>query len=422
MTPSGRTIRNEAKREAILDAAARLFNQQGLKGATLSEVARSVGLVTNSVTYYFRRKEDLAAVCVLRAIEAVDELVARAAAHAGRLRRVEAFVRGYLTLLADIEGRRRSELVRFHDVRALTPPQRDPVFDAYVAMFRGIRGLVAGGGTSPQQRRADSALAHLILSLVFNTRAWVRRYDESDFPRVADRIVDIMLDGLAGGSSAWSEGQRWSVEVPLSTEASGFHRGEADPTRDAFLRAATILVNEQGYRGASVDRISARLNVTKGSFYHHHEHKDELIAACFERTFAMIRAAQTKGAALDATGWQRLCSVSCALVDHQVSAAGPLLRFTARSALPERMRRETARTLARLSDGFGHFVVDGMIDGSVRPVDPSVAAHLVAGMIDAAAELPTWAPGIDREEAMTLYVRPLFVGLRHALAGRRRGL
>ncbi len=51
MTPTGRTRRNEAKREAILDAAARLFNQQGLKGATLSDVARGFGLGTNSVTY-----------------------------------------------------------------------------------------------------------------------------------------------------------------------------------------------------------------------------------------------------------------------------------------------------------------------------------------------------------------------------------
>ena len=41
-------------------------------------------------------------------------------------------------------------------------------------------------------------------------------------------------------------------------------------TLDAFLRAATSLVNEQGaYFGASVNRISARLNLIKGAIYHH---------------------------------------------------------------------------------------------------------------------------------------------------------
>ncbi|MGZ8362699.1 MAG: TetR/AcrR family transcriptional regulator, partial [Caulobacteraceae bacterium] len=47
----GQTKRFERKREAILDAAARLFNQKGLKGATLAEVAQRVGLITTSVTY-----------------------------------------------------------------------------------------------------------------------------------------------------------------------------------------------------------------------------------------------------------------------------------------------------------------------------------------------------------------------------------
>jgi AcrR family transcriptional regulator len=78
-------------------------------------------------------------------------------------------------------------------------------------------------------------------------------------------------------------------------------------TRNAYLRAATRLVNEHGYHGASVDRIAAELQLTKGSFYHHHETKEELIAACFERTFAVVRAAQS--AALDAparaaAGWR----------------------------------------------------------------------------------------------------------------------
>ena len=46
------TLRFEKKREAILDAAAQLFNQKGVRGATLADVARSVALITNSVTYY----------------------------------------------------------------------------------------------------------------------------------------------------------------------------------------------------------------------------------------------------------------------------------------------------------------------------------------------------------------------------------
>ncbi|MET0351383.1 MAG: TetR/AcrR family transcriptional regulator, partial [Rhizobacter sp.] len=59
-TSAPQTQRYQEKREAILSAAALQFNQHGVKGATLSEIAASVGLVTNSVTYYYRKKEDLA--------------------------------------------------------------------------------------------------------------------------------------------------------------------------------------------------------------------------------------------------------------------------------------------------------------------------------------------------------------------------
>ena len=55
------TKRFRAKRDAILAAAAEAINEQSAKGMTFADVARRVGLNTTSVTYYFKRKEDLAA-------------------------------------------------------------------------------------------------------------------------------------------------------------------------------------------------------------------------------------------------------------------------------------------------------------------------------------------------------------------------
>ena len=55
---------------------------------------------------------------------------------------------------------------------------------------------------------------------------------------------------------------------------------------------ATLLVNERGYHGALIDKISAQLHVTKGSSYHHHHYNDnkqDLIFTRFERTFAVLR-------------------------------------------------------------------------------------------------------------------------------------
>ena len=56
------TDRFERKREAILNAATRILNRKGIKGLTLGDTAAAVELSTTSVTYYFKRKDDLAAV------------------------------------------------------------------------------------------------------------------------------------------------------------------------------------------------------------------------------------------------------------------------------------------------------------------------------------------------------------------------
>jgi AcrR family transcriptional regulator len=180
---------------------------------------------------------------------------------------------------------------------------------------------------------------------------------------------------------------------------------------EAFLRSATILINEQGYRGASVEKISARLNVTKGSFYHHNDNKDDLVAACFERTFAVVRQVQQAAEAVGETGWDRLCAATSELIRYQLSDHGPLLRISAFSALPEGLRGETKRTMDRLAQRFGSLVVEGMIDGSIRPLDPFVAARVVDSAINAAAELERWISGVTRETAADIYAKPLFTGV-----------
>ena len=48
------TARYAAKKEAILAAATTILNRQGVKGMTLADVAAEVGLITTSVTYYYR--------------------------------------------------------------------------------------------------------------------------------------------------------------------------------------------------------------------------------------------------------------------------------------------------------------------------------------------------------------------------------
>lgn len=394
----GETRRFARKRETILDAAARLFNSKGIRGATLSAVAQAVDLIPNSVTYYYRKKEDLAAACFMRTIETFETVIAEAAQVADPKARMATLYRNFADRLASIARGESGEIVLFYDIRALPSPHVEDVFAAYTDMFRHVRALIVEDGLTRQQLNGR---AHLVLTLLHALRTLSDRFEPDDYRVAADRIVDILVHGLA------APGQAWPAHQLDFVGDDGPH--EASP--ESFLRAATQLINEQGYRGASVERISARLNVTKGSFYHHNDNKDDLVAQCFARTFSVIRRAQNEARALDGSGWSRLCAAAEALTCHQLGPNGPLLRLTAMSALPEPMREDVAATMNRLSERFNMFIVDGMIDGSIRAVDPSIAALCVDATINAAAELERWVPGATAGNAAELLTRPLLVGL-----------
>jgi AcrR family transcriptional regulator len=408
MSRSARTPRYQEKREAILSAAALLFNEHGLRGATLAHIAAQVGLATNSVTYYYRKKEDLATACLLRSIAAFDAVAEAASTAAAVADRLSDFFRGHAQLRADIVTRQHAPLIFFNDIRALPAPQTAEVFAAYNAMFKRVRALLQGAESAAWSRDELNARTHIVLSVANWMGPFLDRYEQPEYTRAAERIADIVVRGIAG------RGARWS---PPPDEAWR-RAGDTDTTSDAFLRAATALVNEQGYRGASIDRISARLNLTKGSFYHHHDNKLDLITACFERSFTVMREALLRAEDGAGSGWARACAAASALVRFQFSEGGPLLRVSATSALPDAAHRDHVRsTLGRLAERMNSVVVDGMADGSVRPLDPAIASQALIAIVNAAAELHRWVPGVQAAPGVALYVRPAFEGVLCPAAG-----
>src|SRR5690348_8116138 len=116
------TDRFERKREAILDAATRILNRKGIKGLTLGDTATAVDLSTTSVTYYFKRKDDLAAACITRGIETLLELADLAIQAPTPVERLHRFLTLYLDTLKAIEAGKAPPLPIISELRALSSP------------------------------------------------------------------------------------------------------------------------------------------------------------------------------------------------------------------------------------------------------------------------------------------------------------
>lgn len=390
------TKRFEKRKAAIVASAVEVINRKGVRGMTLAEVAARLNLVPTGVVYYFKNKEDLAAACFLDGIERFCDLLALGEGEGTGRERLDRFLAGYFdfkrrALLGEVEP-----VSMFNDIRALDCA---PVNQAYLGMFRQARRVLTGPQGDGLPPLARNARAHLLLSEILWTPVWLHRRDPEDYDRAAQRFGSILADGLAAPGAAWNP----ATLPSLAPDAVG--------SPELFLRAATQLINEEGYLGASVEKISARLNVTKGAFYHHNDTKDELVVACFERTFEVMRRAIRQAEAVSETGYQTLATAAAALVEYQMTGEAPLLRTSALTSAPEALQPQLVGKFDRISDRFASLISDGVADGSIRPVDTNIAAQMLTAMINAAAELHHWTPDVTPRDAVEIFVRPFFEGV-----------
>ncbi|WP_372785907.1 TetR/AcrR family transcriptional regulator [Phenylobacterium sp.] len=397
------TDRFERKREAILDASTELLNSRGVKGLTLGVAAAAVDLSTTSVTYYFKRKDDLAAACMMRGVGALMAIVGLALAEATPQARLHTLLRLYLERVRRAAVGEAPPLALLSDLRALNMPQRGEVATAYMKLFRRLRQIFEAPELAWMSRGRKTARTQMLLEQLFWAAAWLPKYDPEDYGRVRERMYDILVGGLA------APGQTWNPEpLPMVQLAP---RDRHEMSRETFLMAATRLINARGYRGASVDKISAELNVTKGSFYHHNDAKDDLVVACFDRTFEVMTRVQRLAIDLPGDQWTRLISATAALAEYQLSDQGPLLRTSALAALPESIRAEMVKHSDKVSDRFASMICDGIAEGSLRAVDPFLAAQMLNATVNACAELGVWVPGVKQKAAPAVFARPLLMGV-----------
>lgn len=389
------------RQDTIVRAAVEVLNHKGVRGMTLADVAAKIDLVPTAVMYYFHKKEDLAAACFHRAIEQYESIIAQAQRGQSARDALELFIRGYFEFRRQVAAGEAEQIAVYNDVRAVQDPG---VGQAYTQMFRNARSLLLKSPEIAGLARMDcNARTHLLLAQLFWSVMWVPRYYVEDYPRLADHVLDILENGLLRSGVEWQPRELREFTPPLADRSS--------EARETFLQAATSLMNDLGYHGASVQKISERLNVTKGAFYHHLDTKDDLILACFERTLAIMRRAQHEGARVAANGADNLVAVSAALVEYQLSGKAPLLRTSALSSVPQEIRSGLINEFDRASGRFSLVLSDGIADSSLRPVDAAIAAQMVSALINGAAELHNWAPGISPQNVARAYARPLFHGL-----------
>lgn len=199
-TASTTLKKSEATRERILDAAARVFRDQGYAGARLSDIAAAAGLQAGSLYYHFDSRDELVEEVlragVGRAIDFVRQQVESLPPDASPRDRLQAAMTAHLIMVLEIGDYTSANIRIFGQVPEAIRRRHLKQQRAYGAYWRGLLESAQEAG----ELRSDvdtSVIRMLILGALNWSVEWYRPTGRHRAEEVATQFVTMVFEGLA---------------------------------------------------------------------------------------------------------------------------------------------------------------------------------------------------------------------------------
>ncbi|HET8575967.1 MAG TPA: TetR/AcrR family transcriptional regulator [Methylomirabilota bacterium] len=182
--------------ENILAESARLFNQRGYHGTSLTDIARALGVSKAALYYHVKSKEDIVFRCYQRVLdlgmEGLDHAHARAAAPDEELTMaLHHFIRG---LTDQWNG-----AVVLLDATALSPQQHARVVRRRDEYERGLRDIIREGIAAGVFMPYDPKLVGFAILGALN---WILRWYDPAGPRSSKEVAEVLSSYLVRGLQA----------------------------------------------------------------------------------------------------------------------------------------------------------------------------------------------------------------------------
>jgi len=154
-------------------------------------------------------------------------------------------------------------------------------------------------------------------------------------------------------------------------------------TRQRLLDAAARLFSQQGYDATGVAQICAFAGVSKGAFYHHFETKQAVFLALLEEWLARLDAAFT-AVRQDSSGVPQAVVRMADMAGGVLASSGVqlsiMLEFWMQAYRDPQVWEAAAAPYQRYQQYFAALVEEGIRQGSLRPVEPQMAARTLVSL------------------------------------------
>ena len=163
-------------------------------------------------------------------------------------------------------------------------------------------------------------------------------------------------------------------------------RGRPAYDADSLLAVAVAEFNDRGYDATSMEHLSRAAGITKSSFYHHIDGKEQLLATALTRALDGLFAILEEPAAQQGPALGRLLHIirrQVEVLTAELPYVTLLLRVRGNTAVERTAldrRRAFDTTIAAL-------VAEAIDDGQIRRVvEPMLAARLLSGTVNSIVE------------------------------------
>jgi AcrR family transcriptional regulator len=178
------------------------------------------------------------------------------------------------------------------------------------------------------------------------------------------------------------------------TAGATVRKRDPEATRERLLQCAFDEIYEQGYAGASLDRILANSGVTKGALYHHFGSKSDLAHAVIDeiiRPFVVERWVEPLRGVDDPVRAliQHFEDTACGFTEREMACGCPLANLIQElAATDEALRARLAGVIDTWRGGVAEALRHGVAQGTVRDdIDPEAAAAFVVSSLEGLATI-----------------------------------
>ncbi len=379
-SPFNRTRVQELKWEATLDAASALFNERGHTGTSLAELSKRLNVSKRTVYNYVRNKDDLVFHCYTRTIDSSLGILTDVVAGDGNgLTKIRAYMRAQLH-----DGQPTFAVVT--EISSLSPPRaaqiRADAKQCRLLLQQIIREGIADGSIAPCN---EALTAMAIFSIISWVPMWFSRSGTLSLDEVVETFEDVLAHGLRRDTHPGIPAS--SLDDMVSLPCSRDRQDIGEIKREALLKAATALFNQDGISGTSIDDVVQSLGVTKGAVYYYFENKEELLAGCYERSLEFCERIIEHVEHRTDDPLKRIYLNLRLLSDTHAGPDGPMMIFTGLDNLSEK-RRKTVIARGWAQERYtGHWIDQGISAGMIRNVNALLVRFMIAGAMDS---LPKW--------------------------------